>query len=183
MTMATPFLSLALPRRAAPTTPPRRGSTYPLTPSKVTPAAAVSSAYASRRPELDCYGVSHGLAASTLLSRVASSRRHSTTAKEDVQMVAPSPDVKSSAGEEDMVEEPYLMLDSASDGSLRWDDVIRCWPGNDNRGTLPRISSTVRRLTLIDGYISFPDFERYSQSSEDGGDREPERDAAQSPRT
>jgi hypothetical protein len=32
-------------------------------------------------------------------------------------------------------------------------------------------------LTLVDGYISFPDFERFSQSSEDG-EQEPEQDAS-----
>jgi len=78
--------------------------------------------------------------------------------KEVYQM---SPEMKSEEDEE----EQYNDMDSASDDSLRWDDAIRVWPGNDNR----------------DGYISFPDFERYSQSSDDG--QEPERDPSQSPKT
>jgi hypothetical protein len=137
MTMGPPFLSLALPRRASPSTPPRRTSTYPLTtPSKVTPAAAVSSACASRRSDVDCYGVGYGSAASTLLSRVASSRRHSMVGAGGKDLVAPSPEMKSAGGADEMMadEHHYDMLDSPGDGGLRWDDVIRGWPGNDTRG-------------------------------------------------
>jgi hypothetical protein len=90
-----------------------------------------------------------------------------------------SPEMKSEEDEE----EQYNDMDSASDDSLRWDDAIRVWPGNDNRGMpapTPCLGGAADALGL-DGYISFPDFERYSQSSDDG--REPEPDPSQSPKT
>jgi hypothetical protein len=181
-------LTLALPRRAAPTTPPRRGSTYPaLTPPRPTPPAVIS-ACARTRPGLDCYGPAAsvgGSAASSLLSRVASSRRHSGTSAKEVlpfQMVA-SPEMKASGDDE--VEERYdEMMDAASDGGvLNWDDAIRFWPGTDHQGMLLlHTHVSVELLTLgAGGYISFPDFERFSQSSEDG-DQEPEHEAVESPK-